>query len=133
MNARLLSGLRITLRLFFYLLYLRDNLIAEMVSGRQRHRESQGMSTVPAWRIVPGIVLAATVVWVVVNAFWAGLPGEILSFDSLLLILICLLLATMFGFCFFWLARDLGLRERLKRKPRSGLSFCARMLLLASR
>jgi cytochrome b len=51
---------------FFYLLYLRDNLIAGMVSGRRRHHASQGMSTVPAWRIVPGIVLAATVVWVVV-------------------------------------------------------------------
>jgi cytochrome b len=52
---------------FFYLLYLRDNLIAAMVSGRRPHPTLQGMSAVPAWRIIPGIALAVTVVWAIVS------------------------------------------------------------------
>jgi cytochrome b len=50
----------------FYLLYLRDNLIAAMVSGRHE-RASQGMSTVPVWRVLPGIAIAATVVWIIAS------------------------------------------------------------------
>lgn len=66
------------------------------------------------------VVSLGSVAWVVVDTFLDGLPGEILNLDSLLLILICLLTAVVFGFCFGWLARDLDFRAWVRRKPAVG-------------
>jgi len=57
------------------------------------------------------------VVWAVASAAREGvLVGEILTLDGLLMISVGLLLSSMFGFCFLWLARDAGLWERVKRR-----------------
>lgn len=57
-----LAGLHIA-AILFYLLVKRDNLIVAMLSGRRRNVRISAMRPVPAWRIVPGIVLASGVVW----------------------------------------------------------------------
>ena len=57
------------------------------------------------------------VVWAVASAAREGLlVGEILTLDGLLMIAVGLLVSSMFGFCFLWLARDTGLWERIKRR-----------------
>jgi len=57
------------------------------------------------------------VVWAVASAAREGLlVGEILTLDGLLMVAVALLVSSMFGFCFLWLARDTGLWERIKRR-----------------
>jgi cytochrome b len=57
-----LIGLHIA-AILFYLLVKRDNLIVAMLTGHRRNVPMRPMRTVPAWRILPGIVLASGVVW----------------------------------------------------------------------
>lgn len=57
-----LVGLHIA-AILFYLLAKRDNLIVAMLTGQRRDPRMQAMRPVPAWRILPGIVLASGVVW----------------------------------------------------------------------
>lgn len=57
-----LIGLHIA-AILFYLLVKRDNLIVAMLTGQRRNVRVRAMRPVPAWRIVPGIVLATGVVW----------------------------------------------------------------------
>lgn len=47
----------------FYLLARRQNLIGAMVTGKQRAANLTAMRPVPVWRVLPGIALAAAVVW----------------------------------------------------------------------
>src|SRR5688500_16173521 len=49
--------------ILFYLLAKRDNLIAAMLTGKRRAAKMTSMTPVPAWRVIPGIALAASVVW----------------------------------------------------------------------
>jgi hypothetical protein len=49
-------------------------------------------------------------------AGWALISGEGLTLDVLLLVFVCLTLATVFGFCALWVAWDAGLVEPLKRR-----------------
>jgi len=49
--------------ILFYLLVRKDNLIVAMLTGRRRDASVKPMLPVPAWRILPGIVLASGVVW----------------------------------------------------------------------
>lgn len=49
--------------ILFYLLARRDNLIVAMLTGKRRNVRMTAMTPVPAWRVIPGIVLAAGVVW----------------------------------------------------------------------
>lgn len=49
--------------IFFYLLVKRDNLVGAMLTGKRRTPHFIGMRTVPAWRVIPGLVLASGVVW----------------------------------------------------------------------
>lgn len=49
-------------------------------------------------------------------AGWALVSGEGLTLDVLLLVFVCLTLATVFGFCALWVAWGAGLLEPLKRK-----------------
>jgi cytochrome b len=49
--------------ILFYLLVRRDNLIGAMITGKRRNARMRPLQPVPAWRIVPGVALAATVVW----------------------------------------------------------------------
>jgi len=49
-------------------------------------------------------------------AGWALVSGEGLTLDVLLLVFVCLTLATVFGFCALWVAWDAGLLEPLKHK-----------------
>lgn len=53
--------------ILFYLLVKRDNLIVAMLTGQRRNVRMNAMRPVPAWRILPGIVLATGVVWWVAN------------------------------------------------------------------
>ncbi|MFQ5694895.1 MAG: hypothetical protein ACE5HB_02810 [Terriglobia bacterium] len=46
---------------------------------------------------------------------WGAVTGPLLSLDGLLLVSICLSVAALFAFFFLWMARDVGLWERLKR------------------
>lgn len=66
-----------------------------------------------------GVSLAA-LIWAVGDAVVDRLPSEILNMDGLLLIAICLLLATIFAFCFAWFARDAGLWEMVKSRRQAG-------------
>ena len=52
-------------------------------------------------------------------AVGTAVSGSLFTLDGLLLVSICLLLAAVFGFCFLWLARDVGWLERLKSLRRS--------------
>lgn len=61
-----LIGLHIA-AILFYLLLKRDNLVVAMLTGQRRTVGMRAMRTVPAWRILPGIVLATSVVWWVAN------------------------------------------------------------------
>lgn len=47
---------------------------------------------------------------------WTALSGSLFTLDGLLLVSICLLLATVFGGCFLWLAYDAGWLERLRSR-----------------
>ncbi len=49
--------------ILFYLLVKRDNLIVAMFTGQRRHARMSAMRPAPAWRVLPGIALAAGVVW----------------------------------------------------------------------
>jgi cytochrome b len=49
--------------ILFYLLVKRDNLIVAMLTGKRRAATMNSMTPVPAWRVIPGIALAAGVVW----------------------------------------------------------------------
>lgn len=49
--------------ILFYLFARRDNLIGAMLTGRRRNVEMAGMTPAPTWRVIPGVVLAAGVVW----------------------------------------------------------------------
>ena len=49
--------------ILFYLLARRDNLIVAMITGRRRAARMNSMTPVPTWRVIPGIALAASVVW----------------------------------------------------------------------
>jgi cytochrome b len=61
-----LIGLHIA-AIVFYLLVKRDNLVGAMFTGHRRNVRLAPMQRVPAWRIVPGILLAGSVVWWVAN------------------------------------------------------------------
>ena len=61
-----LIGLHIA-AILFYLLVKRDNLVIAMLTGRRRNVRMNAMRPVPAWRVIPGIVLASGVVWWVVS------------------------------------------------------------------
>ena len=65
------------------------------------------------------VLSLAALVWAVGEALVDRLPSEILNLDGLLLAAICLLLATVFGFCFAWLARDARLWEWMKNRGRA--------------
>ncbi len=62
-----LIGLHVA-AILFYLLVKRDNLVIAMLTGRRRNVRMMAMTTVPAWRIIPGIVLA--------RAWSGGSPTE---------------------------------------------------------
>lgn len=64
------------------------------------------------------VVSLAALVWAVGQALVDRLPSEILNLDGLLLSAVCLLLATVFGFCFVWFARDARLWEWVKNRGR---------------
>src|SRR5688572_1325523 len=49
--------------ILFYLLVRKDNLVVAMLTGHRRNVRVKPMLPVPAWRILPGIVLASGVVW----------------------------------------------------------------------
>ena len=49
--------------ILFYLLVKRDNLLVAMFTGRRRGVRLNAMTPVPAWRVLPGIVLASGIVW----------------------------------------------------------------------
>ncbi|MBL8269969.1 cytochrome b/b6 domain-containing protein [Steroidobacter sp.] len=49
--------------ILFYVLVKRDNVLVAMFTGHRRNVRLHAMRPVPAWRIVPGIVLASGVVW----------------------------------------------------------------------
>jgi cytochrome b len=49
--------------ILFYLFARRDNLIGAMLTGKRRAERMNSMTPVPAWRVLPGIVLAVSVVW----------------------------------------------------------------------
>jgi len=49
--------------ILFYLLAKRDNLIVAMLTGKRRNVRMSSMTPVPAWRVLPGIVLAIGIVW----------------------------------------------------------------------
>lgn len=49
--------------ILFYLLARRDNLIIAMLTGKRRASRMVSMTPVPAWRVIPGLALAAGVVW----------------------------------------------------------------------
>jgi cytochrome b len=53
--------------ILFYLLARRDNLIVAMLTGKRRAARMSSMIPVPAWRVIPGVALAAGVVWWVAN------------------------------------------------------------------
>jgi cytochrome b len=53
--------------ILFYLLAKRDNLVVAMLTGRRRMARMAAMTPVPAWRVIPGLALAAGVVWWVAN------------------------------------------------------------------
>jgi cytochrome b len=53
--------------ILFYLLVKRDNLIGAMVTGRRRNVQIAAMMPAPAWRVIPGVVLATAIVWWVAN------------------------------------------------------------------
>lgn len=52
-------------------------------------------------------------------ALWTAISGSLFTLDGLLLVSICLLMVTVFAFCFLWLARDAGWLERMKSRRRS--------------
>jgi cytochrome b len=53
--------------ILFYLFAKRDNLIVAMLTGKRRAARMIAMTPVPAWRVIPGIALAVSVVWWVAN------------------------------------------------------------------
>lgn len=53
--------------ILFYLLARRDNLVGAMLTGKRRKDGMASMTPVPAWRVIPGIALAVSVVWWVAN------------------------------------------------------------------
>ncbi|MET0534455.1 MAG: cytochrome b/b6 domain-containing protein [Steroidobacter sp.] len=53
--------------ILFYLLARRDNLVVAMLTGKRRKLGMTSMTPVPAWRVIPGIVLAVSVVWWIAN------------------------------------------------------------------
>jgi cytochrome b len=53
--------------ILFYLFAKRDNLIVAMLTGKRRAARMTAMTPVPAWRVIPGIALAVSVVWWVAN------------------------------------------------------------------
>lgn len=57
-----LAGLHIV-AILFYLLVKRDNLIIGMLTGHRRNVRMNAMRPVPLWRVLPGILLATSVVW----------------------------------------------------------------------
>ncbi len=57
-----LVGLHIA-AILFYLFAKRDNLIGAMLTGKRRASRMNSMTPVPAWRVLPGIALAVSVVW----------------------------------------------------------------------
>ena len=61
------------------------------------------------------VVLASLVL-----AAWTALSGSLFTLDGLLLVSICLLLATVFGGCFLWIAYDAGLLHRLRGRSSTG-------------
>jgi cytochrome b len=61
-----LAGLHVA-AILFYLLARRDNLIVAMLTGKRRAERMNSMTPVPAWRVIPGIALAASVVWWIAN------------------------------------------------------------------
>jgi cytochrome b len=61
-----LIGLHIA-AILFYLLARRDNLVVAMLTGRRRDARLMPMTPVPAWRVIPGVMLAVGVVWWVAN------------------------------------------------------------------
>jgi cytochrome b len=57
-----LAGLHIA-AILFYLLVKRDNLVIAMMTGHRRNVRMRAMRPVPVWRVLPGILLATSVVW----------------------------------------------------------------------
>jgi hypothetical protein len=53
-------------------------------------------------------------------AVWTAVSGSLFTLDGLLLVSICLLLATVFGGCFLWFAYDAGWLKLLKRPSAAG-------------
>lgn len=51
-------------------------------------------------------------------AAWTAISGSLFTLDGLLLAAICLLLATVFFFCFLWFARDARLLDWVKARRR---------------
>lgn len=70
------------------------------------------------------MALAVFCVLVVVGslgvAAWTAVSGAFFTLDGLLLVGICLLLATVFGGCFLWIAYDAHWLDRVMRIRSSG-------------
>lgn len=49
--------------ILFYLLARRDNLVSAMLTGKRSNVRMMAMTPVPAWRVIPGVVLATSIVW----------------------------------------------------------------------
>lgn len=49
--------------ILFYLLVKRDNLVSAMLTGKRSNVKMMAMTPVPAWRVIPGVVLATGIVW----------------------------------------------------------------------
>jgi cytochrome b len=49
--------------ILFYLLVKRDNLVSPMLTGKRSNVRMMAMTPVPAWRVIPGVVLASSIVW----------------------------------------------------------------------
>jgi cytochrome b len=49
--------------ILFYLLVKRDNLVSAMLTGKRSNARMMAMTPVPAWRVIPGVVLASSIVW----------------------------------------------------------------------
>lgn len=57
-----LSALHVA-AILFYLLVKRDNLVSAMLTGKRSNVKMTAMTPVPAWRVIPGVVLASGIVW----------------------------------------------------------------------
>jgi cytochrome b len=58
------------LAVLFYLVWKRHNLVSPMISGRSRADMREELVAAPLRRLLPGIVLALAIVWVISTGFY---------------------------------------------------------------